>query len=66
MAHEHLHDLPRSERTKSSLDATVEVLAALDNMGFDNPESRAMQAQLLLRQRGFQILPAIPMPRAIR
>lgn len=66
MAHEHLHDLPHSDRTKSSLDATVEVLAALDNMGFDNPESRAMQAQLLLRQRGFQILPAIPMPRAIR
>lgn len=63
---EHLHELKRPGRTASSLDATVEVLAALDNMGFDNPESRAMQAQLLLRQRGFQILPAIPMPRAIR
>lgn len=63
---EHLHELKRPERTASSLDATVEVLAALDNMGFDSPESRAIQAQLLLRQRGFQILPAIPMPRAIR
>lgn len=54
---EYLHEL-RPPRT--TLDALVEVLGALDNMGFENPESRAMQAQLLLRQRGYQVLPAIP------
>ena len=63
---EHLHELNRPERTASSLDAKDEVLAALDNMGFDSPERRAIQAQLLLRQRGFQTCPAIPMPRRRR
>jgi len=65
---EHLFELEPPRSSNTLLDAIVEVLAILDDIGFDHPEDRAMQAQALLRQRGFQVLPAIPMPaeRAIR
>lgn len=63
MAHEHLHDLPPPRSTTA---VVIAALAKLDNEPFASPEDRAKRLAALLSLEGFQILPAISMPRAIR
>lgn len=64
---EYLHELPPS-RSNTRTGAIVEALSALDSMGFGSPRERAKQFDTMIRQRGFQVLQAVPMPveRAIR
>lgn len=65
---EYLHELRPADRSLSYLDIISDVLSRMDNIGFSSPMERAKQFDTMIRQKGFQVLPAIPMPpeRAIR
>ena len=62
---EHVHEL-EDRPSRTTLDIIAAVLGKLDNEPFSSPAEKAKRCAALFALNGVQVLPAIPMPRAIR